>query len=507
MTKKKKHLSVGQSKFKKRFRRRRYHAIQQQRSQTFGARKLNLNNPNPPKICKVIHTQTEDPSSSDPDPSSTSAYSNSDPSSDDDFDDLGYLEQKAYEQLRNHNNVIRLVKVLSAKHLLKEFLSLFELLCTRQLPPDNIAILLALERAKWQQLPTSTTMKYNPISKTFWSVVYRLCKGEGLRFFSGSKNHGQVVSKQTTRGKYSPAKSSINFAVPDERHLRHWNKKFGKIIKPGIIQETVDMVQNKGGLILMTDIKRLSPGLRGYSDGDVNLWGHEPPPTLQDRQQRMEAQMRHLHTLSDHIDSCNNEGDLDVSYYRSTIHQISLSILDIKDRYVQERKKMKYFSTKRTQSGIATLYNKKISLCRTNLYCCSNIVKKGLNLISDLCKQVHILKDFFNHSLLPGQILDSDLHQWKHLRPIAELEQVYDLLEHTDILPQRSELWHELRSQVPVTASTLYNSLGLAGRKAMMTHIAEKYQGQQEPIPDAVKERMEHGTAHEVRLFSNSSQA
>ena len=42
------------------------------------------------------------------------------------------------------------------------------------------------------------------VTKKFCLVVYRLLKGKGLRFFSGPKNYGHVISKETTKGKYDP---------------------------------------------------------------------------------------------------------------------------------------------------------------------------------------------------------------------------------------------------------------------------------------------------------------
>ena len=96
-----------------------------------------------------------------------------------------------------------------------------------QLSPLNIAFLLCLERAKWQSLKSMTQMKYRDVTKRFWLVVYRLLKGKGLHFFSGPKNYGQVVSKDTTRGKYDLQKSEINFAVPDEWYLRSQDKILG----------------------------------------------------------------------------------------------------------------------------------------------------------------------------------------------------------------------------------------------------------------------------------------
>ena len=78
-------------------------------------------------------------------------------------------------------------------------------------------------------------MRYRSVTKLFWSVVYHLCKGVGLKFFGGEKNWGQVVTRSSKKSHYSPKKSKINFAVLDEKILREFGHKMPKIIPPGKI--------------------------------------------------------------------------------------------------------------------------------------------------------------------------------------------------------------------------------------------------------------------------------
>ena len=73
-------------------------------------------------------------------------------------------------------------------------------------------------------------MRYSKVTKLFWSIVYKLCKSSGLKFFSGEKNWGQVLSKQCERSHYTPEKSKINFAVPSE-HVLEGN--LPRILPPG----------------------------------------------------------------------------------------------------------------------------------------------------------------------------------------------------------------------------------------------------------------------------------
>ena len=94
---------------------------------------------------------------------------------------------------------------------------------------------------------------------------------------SGDKNFGQVICNDTTKGKYSPMKSKINFAVPHRRHLVAVSKEFPKIVKPGLIPEGLNMIRNQTDLVLMVDCKKVARGLEDDFCGDVQLFGYEEP--------------------------------------------------------------------------------------------------------------------------------------------------------------------------------------------------------------------------------------
>ena len=131
--------------------------------------------------------------------------SSSDSSDLDDDDILGrpYIRH-CCRKLRNVEFVRNLVRKLYTSHCLQDFMLLVKQIANGNLSSPNITFLLCLEHARWQSLMSTTQMKYRDVTKTFWLVVYLLLKGKGLKFFSGPKNFGQVVSKDTTRGKYNP---------------------------------------------------------------------------------------------------------------------------------------------------------------------------------------------------------------------------------------------------------------------------------------------------------------
>ena len=78
-----------------------------------------------------------------------------------------------------------------------------------------------------------------------------------LRLFSGLKNQGDLQSKQTTRGKFNPEDSRINFAVPSEKSLIKSVIGIPGSLHPGIIEEAIQLLDKDKEYILIIDGKKL----------------------------------------------------------------------------------------------------------------------------------------------------------------------------------------------------------------------------------------------------------
>ena len=169
---------------------------------------------------------------------------------------------KCIERLKDDSLIEKLVDNLDVEGNLEDFVNLIEQLASGQLPCNNIVLLLLLDQVRFQKCGNTVGMRYRRITKLFWSIVYRLCKGVGLKFFGGSKNWGQVVAKQCGKSKYEPHLSKINFAVPDEKVLRDMNCIMPKIIPPGKIRSTMRMIKDKEDIIIMGDAKLVTKGLK-----------------------------------------------------------------------------------------------------------------------------------------------------------------------------------------------------------------------------------------------------
>ena len=128
------------------------------------------------------------------------------------------FKEKCINMLSDKDFVTKIVNNFKINSDLYDFLNLMTMLSTGEFDVENIIFQLLLERIRFQACSNTTSMRYRNVTKLFWSVVYRLCKGVGVKFFGGEKNWGQVVNKQSLKSHYDPNKSKLNFAVPDEKN-------------------------------------------------------------------------------------------------------------------------------------------------------------------------------------------------------------------------------------------------------------------------------------------------
>ena len=224
-----------------------------------------------------------------------------------------------------------------------------------------------------------------------------IAEGKGsqiLRFFSRSKNWGQVVSKETKLGQYDPESSEIYFTVPDKCYLRCQDRRFGKFIQPGIMKDSLRILKDHLDVVLMADCKRLSKGLKGEHLGDIDLWSHEGPPTLVDKLQELE---HHKRVISDGIEFLGDSDDLDLHMKLKHILKISsLRMKDIREVLLKQTCRLSYLN------GISSDPNFKIaakSHCKAQIYECKVFINKTLALNLTICKclaQLQGTEDHFN---------------------------------------------------------------------------------------------------------------
>ena len=325
------------------------------------------------------------PSSSDVPSSSSSLETESD--SDDDDVWRSQFVHHCYQELRNGDTLRNLVENLYVTGCLPDFMTLINQLASGDLSPSNIAFLLCLERARWQSLKTTTQMRFRDVTKKFWLVVYRLLKGKGIRFFSGPKNYRQVITSKATRGNYDPKKSDINFAVPDKQYLHCQDRILGRIVQPGIIESSLNILQNHKDVVLMADCKQLAKGLKGDWAGDVDLWGHEKIPTLQDKLQTF---WEDHHVLSNQIKSLPNASVLQCyTNLKYTLKLTTTKIQDVREIENAERKRLLNYEKLSPDPNYKAAAK---GACRSHIYDCKIFITNALELNKDICKCMSFLQ-------------------------------------------------------------------------------------------------------------------
>ena len=114
------------------------------------------------------------------------------------------FKEECIRQLKDDVMLRKLVDNLDVEGNLNDFMLLIKQLASGDFPANNIVLLLLLDRVRFQETDNTVGMRYRSVTKLFWSVVYWLCKGVGLKFFGGEKNWGQFVTQSSKKSHYSP---------------------------------------------------------------------------------------------------------------------------------------------------------------------------------------------------------------------------------------------------------------------------------------------------------------
>ena len=174
---------------------------------------------------------------------------------------------------------------------------MLKLISEGKMDGNNLPLTLAVELAKFLNCDTTTGMLYQREILDFWSVLYRTCHGGGLQLLSKRKNAGDITSGKVQPGKYDPMQASVNFTVPDIKTILHHQKKIDKYLYSGILDGAFDLIDNIKQFVLEYDAKRISSGLAENGIGDIDLWGYEGPPSLEEAKKELNEEIEIISKL------------------------------------------------------------------------------------------------------------------------------------------------------------------------------------------------------------------
>ena len=378
---------------------------------------------------------------------------------------------------------------------------LFVSVARKILPKNNIAYRLFLNVVSWFMNENTTAMRYDDVVKCFWRTGLQLFKGKFLRFMSGLKNEGQVVSKSTTRGNYSPLDSQINFAVPSRELLGADTLIAEHCKSPGIMvpvikhiaQATSKYVSYK----LCVDLKKLNPG---GDKGDVDCFGYEKTPTLMEKKTRLEKELSVIGNLK----NGHQENQVLDSPKADLIRLATIISTRTKD--------LNELLSKRQYS-----FDKLIEQCGPKWK-----ESKLAHVLSSVQMTIIDTKECINLSLKSTDVLLSVVTGHKPtadgIRINLDTRRNYVCLtdqnceinmtslhwpDYCPLIKQRSKHWMEVRKQARVTGSTAYAALGFETLKAQKQHYEHVIKGKElaavEPLAAV---RMKHGSDNEINAVA-----
>lgn len=423
------------------------------------------------------------------------------------FKELCNLFPKVIENLKNADQ-------------LETYMQYNRMVADNSFPLQNIAYLLFLDVVNWFSNETTSQMRYSEDVRKFWRVGLKLFKGKFIRFMSGLKNSGQLYDDIDKRGLFKPSDSKINFAVPSRSILEKMRSPMASS-EPGILTEMITAMSNADKTQIETfkmcvDGKKLNAGVQGQKLGDINLWGFEDNPTLQERQLKLDIDLSVVSKIKDILDSeelkdTNNLMEVsETSKDLATEIKNSLSVLSTRIHDLRKVKVGKKIALEKLWSQVtgdwrSSKFAFAISSLKTRIYEIDACVVDLLNVVNYLGQAISIITETNSSYQLSNTVELACQNNYVCLVGIESQDKLEHILtnETLCVVQQKSEAWFSARKSAVVTGSTIYKALGFDGLKKQQSHYNVVYCNAESAERDVeTLKRMQHGTINEINAVA-----
>lgn len=388
-------------------------------------------------------------------------------------------------------------------NLLQHFMSFITSIENGTLSPLNIAVLLCLERSILQTLRSTTDMRYSIHSKQFWELIYRVGGGQLIRLMSGCKHFNQINERKVCKNKYTVSTGDFNFAVPDERILSQSISQLPREIRPGIILEFFPFINQTQEYILSVDGKKCAQGLLDYGYGDIDLM-HFEEPSLYKRKCGLDSEMQFIDEME--TISLDDRRHLlrQARLLPKLVHMLSDRLRCVRQAIVRhELQRNSMLKTMARKNEPLSKYAQGFSVVDAFIRRARENISSLLNCNKRICQIMANLNE--TRHLFPSEdMCDLTIQRNCHILPNPENIQDDEFLSNNiHFVKQRSNLWHTVRSQGRLTASTMYNALGLRDlpkqrshfRQYVLKHAPKKFKPDEQAAID-------FGSRHEVKRIT-----
>ena len=345
-------------------------------------------------------------------------------------------------------------------------------------------------------------MFYSEQCMQFWKVLYKLFHGKALRFMMGVKSCGQILDKSSSKGRFDPQNTDINFAVPDIKTVNNFEYtdiNIPKQTQPGLIVQAIDMKPKDNSYVLSVDGKKLAPGLTKES-GDIDLFGHEIEESLNDLKLRLKTEIDFMVSTRDNWESLSADDKCDA--LQKVIHIVSIRIKDLRMLLMKQKLALSKFEKEAGDDWRNSRYVYAISSIQAQIYQVRNVVRQLLDVNNEVLSLGASVRNT-SHSFVSGTHIDCFTQDnWITLKEPNQLP--VEVKSEGRFIKQRSTEWFDLRAGYKVTGSSLYGALGLDLLKNQQAHFDKVINGRKETdeIPEDVRKRMEHGTTSEIHAVA-----
>ena len=349
----------------------------------------------------------------------------------------------------------------------------------------------------------------------------KLFKGKFLRFMSGLKNAGQEDKESRYSGNYSPMESQVNFAVPKRTVLDKIPSPV-QTSSPGILTEMISKISTSDpGQIdtfkICVDGKKLNAGVRGQTLGDVNLWGFEDSPNLQDRTLRLERELKVVESLKEELELAeikDTESFSDLVGLRrerllqllqECIYILSNRLHDLRVGKVGQKIALEKLMGQVSGDWRLSRYGFAISGIRTKIFEIDSCTSNTLHSIDMLSKACSVLSGTVEQFGFSDTVQLGFQENFACLKGITEPEMIGSVGDNSVLstISQRSDAWFSVRKEAVLTGSTCYKALGFDGLKAQKKHYETIFQGKEKEDPDEeTLKRMMHGSRNEINAVA-----
>ena len=253
------------------------------------------------------------------------------------------------------------------------------------------------------------------------------------------------------------------------------------------------MIRDHQDIVLMADCKRVSKGLKSENMGDINLWGHEHPPTLQQRLDQMHEECSYLRGRLQSLPyDCVFQLHIDLKYF---LQLVTTKIRDICMTKLQERRRLMNY--KKCNPDPAFKASAK-GACKAHIYECKTFITNALQLNQSICRSMSLLQNT-GCCFKPQNTNLQNMLNVRRLHPPEYVAQHTTVHHHPEWFKQLSPQWRYLRSKAHITSSTAYNALGFRGLTQLRYHFCEYiYKKGPTPVDASTEQCMRHGREHEV---------